>query len=76
MEDSKLLEYRVNEHDVELKEHAQALRRQGTDIIKLTESIDNLTKSLQTTMSVVKWFIGVFVVEFIGFFFYVIQTLI
>lgn len=75
MED-KLLEYKVKEHDLELKEHAQALRRQGTDIIKLTDSIDGLTKSLQTTMSVVKWFIGVFVVEFIGFFFYVVQTLI
>ena len=75
MED-KLLEYKVKEHDLELKEHAQALRRQGTDKIKLTDSIDGLTKSLQTTMSVVKWFIGVFVVEFIGFFFYVVQTLI
>lgn len=74
MED-KLLEYKVNEHDLELKEHAQALRRQGTDIIKLTDSIDGLTKSLQTTMSVVKWFIGVFVVEFIGFFFYMFQSL-
>lgn len=75
MEDSKLLEYRVSEHDSELKEHAQALRRQGTDIIRLTESIDNLSKSLQTTMSVVKWFIGIFVVEFVGFFFYMFQTL-
>lgn len=74
MED-KLLEYKVNEHDLELKEHAQALRRQGTDIIKLTDSIDGLTKSLQTTMSVVRWFIGVFVVEFIGFFFYMFQSL-
>lgn len=74
MED-KILEYKVNEHDLELKEHAQALRRQGTDIIKLTDSIDGLTKSLQTTMSVVKWFIGVFVVEFIGFFFYMFQSL-
>lgn len=74
MED-KILEYKVKEHDLELKEHAQALRRQGTDIIKLTDSIDGLTKSLQTTMSVVKWFIGVFVVEFIGFFFYMFQSL-
>lgn len=72
---NKLIEYKVEEHDREIKEHSIALRKQGGDIIKLTHSLEGLTAQLKNTMNVVKWFIGIMVVQFVGFFFYMIQSL-
>lgn len=79
--DDKLLEYRVDEHDIKLKEHDVRLNEHenklndiATSNQKLADSVDNLAKSMTDGFGLLKWFIGLFISGLIGMFFFIIQS--
>lgn len=75
--DYKIQEHdkRLDEHDVKFKEQDEKIVMQDKSIIKLASSIDNLTNKLSSGFSLIKWFTGIFLVELVGFFFFMIKSL-
>ena len=76
----EIVNYKITEHDEKLKEHDKMLddhehriNDTNTSIIKLADSVDNLSKNVEKGFSLMKWFIGLLVGSFVAFFFYAIQ---
>lgn len=78
----EIVNYKITEHDAKLKEHDKVLDEHehkindtNISVVKLADSVDNLTKSMDKGFSLLKWFISLFATGIVGFFFYMIQTL-
>jgi len=57
-----------------LNSHGQRLDKLEQNAVRLEERLDNLIKQLSSLNSTIKWFIGLLVGSYVGFFFYVIQN--
>ena len=80
--DDNLVEYRLErhseklkEHDVRLKEHDEQIRKLSENSVKLSDSIDALNDNMKSGFGVVKWIGGMFLVQIVGFFFFMVQSL-
>ena len=78
----EIVNYKIAEHDEKLKEHDKMLDEHehkindtNASMIRLADSVDNLSKNVEKGFSLMKWFIGLFAAGIIGFFFYMIQSL-
>ena len=78
----EIVNYKITEHDEKLKEHDKMLDEHehkindtNASMIRLADSVDNLSKNVEKGFSLRKWFIGLVATGIIGFFFYMIQTL-
>ena len=78
----ELVNYKITEHDEKLKEHDKVLDEHehkindtNASMIRLADSVDNLSKNVEKGFLLMKWFIGLFAAGIVGFFFYMIQTL-
>lgn len=80
--DEKLLEYKVGEHDDKLKKHDTILNEHEhmlNDLVnsnqRLADSIDKLTDNVRAGFGMFRWLIGLGITSLVGFFFFVIQSM-
>lgn len=72
-EKHKRIEDKLEVHERRLNAHGEKLDDQLVTTSKLEEKILSLIDQLKTTNSLMMWFIGLMVVQFVGFFFVVVQ---
>jgi hypothetical protein len=70
----ELIEHQIEVHDVRLNEHSKRLDKLEQDSVALKTELKNLCENLKSLTTVMKWFIGLIVGSFAGFFFYAIQN--
>ena len=58
-----------------LDEHEHKINDTNASMIRLADSVDNLSKNVEKGFSLMRWFIGLFATGIVGFFFYMIQSL-
>ncbi len=68
------IDEKLNIAENRLNNHGQRLDKLEQNAVKLEERLDNLIKQLSSLNSTMKWFIGLLVGSYVGFFFYVIQN--
>lgn len=80
--DDRFLEYKVEEHDEKLKkhdnildEHEHMLNELATSNQRLADSIDRLTDNVRAGFGTFRWVIGVGITSLVGFFFFIIQSM-
>lgn len=69
----KRLDEKIEVHERRINNHSERLDRIELVNGRLEERLDNLIAQLATLNSTMKWFIGLLVASFVGFFFYAIQ---
>lgn len=70
----ELVEHQLEVHDKRLNNHADRLDKLEQDSATLKSELKNLCENLRALTSVMKWFIGLLIGSFIGFFFYAVQN--
>lgn len=72
--DSKWIEDKIKTHDKRLDIHGERIDELDRFKSSTTVEIRNLITQLGSLISVIKWFIGLLVGAFVGFFFYAVQA--
>ncbi len=70
----ELIGHQIEVHDVRLNDHSKRLDKLEQDSVALKTELKNLCENLKSLTTVMKWFIGLIVGSFAGFFFYAIQN--
>ncbi|WP_035290290.1 hemolysin XhlA family protein [Clostridium sp. KNHs214] len=70
---NEVMEIKINEHTEEIKEHDRRLDKIEQDGREFRTEIKNLCKDLKGLTVTIRWFMGLLVGSFVGFFFYAIQ---
>ncbi|HAK44055.1 MAG TPA: hypothetical protein DCM59_16900 [Clostridium sp.] len=70
----ELLEHQLENHEKRLNNHANRLDKLEQDSVALKTELKNLCENLKSLTTVMKWFIGLIIGSFVGFFFYAIQN--
>ena len=70
----ELIEHQLKVHDERLNNHANRLDKLEQDSVALKTELKNLCENLKSLTTVMKWFIGLIIGSFVGFFFYAIQN--
>ncbi len=70
----ELLEHQLKVHNERLNNHANRLDKLEQDSVALKTELKNLCENLKSLTTVMKWFIGLIIGSFVGFFFYAIQN--
>ena len=73
-EKNKRVDERLDTHDTRLNSHSQRLDKLEQNDIENRTEIKNLCEQIKSLVSTMKWFMGIIITAFIGFFFYAIQT--
>lgn len=68
------IDEKLNIAEKRLNSHGQRLDKLEQNAVRLEERLDNLIKQLSSLNSTMKWFIGLLIGSYVGFFFYVIQN--
>ncbi len=68
------IDEKLNIAENRLNSHGQRLDKLEQNAVRLEERLDNLIKQLSSLNSTIKWFIGLLIGSYVGFFFYVIQN--
>ena len=69
----ELIGHQIEVHDVRLND-SKRLDKLEQDSVALKTELKNLCENLKSLTTVMKWFIGLIVGSFAGFFFYAIQN--
>lgn len=69
----ELVEHQLKVHDDRLNNHANRIDKLEQDGAALKTEIKNLCENLKQLTTVMKWFIGLLIGSFVGFFFYAVQ---
>jgi len=69
----ELIGHQIEVHDIRLNDHSKRLDKLEQDSVALKTELKNLCENLKSLTTVMKWFIGLIVGSFAGFFFYAIQ---
>lgn len=70
----ELVGHQIEVHDIRLNDHSKRLDKLEQDSVALKTELKNLCENLKSLTIVMKWFIGLIIGAFVGFFFYAIQT--
>jgi len=68
------INYRLDVHEKRLNSHGERLDRIEMTSGRLEERLNNLIQQLEQLNKTMKWFIGLLVGSFVGFFFYAVQN--
>lgn len=60
-------------HNIRLNNHSKRLEQLEQRGAAVDQKIDNLCEQLKSLTTTLKWFIGLLVGSFVGFFFYAVQ---
>ena len=69
----ELIEHQIEVHDKRINNHSERLDRLEQEGATLKAEIKNLCENLKQLTIVMKWFIGLLIGSFVGFFFYAVQ---
>lgn len=69
----ELIEHQVEVHEKRINNHSERIDKLEQEGVALKAEIKNLCENLKQLTSVMKWFIGLLIGSFIGFFFYAVQ---
>ena len=69
----ELIEHQIEVHDKRINNHSERLDKLEQEGATLKAEIKNLCENLKQLTTVMKWFIGLLIGSFIGFFFYAVQ---
>ncbi len=72
-EKHKRIEEILDVHEKRLNVHGDKLDEQAITTSRLEEKLLSLIDQLKTTNNLMMWFIGLMVVQFVGFFFVAVQ---
>lgn len=70
----KKIDQEFSRQERRLNSHSDELDLIKVNYSRLDEKLLGVIEQLKNLVSVMKWFIGLMVASFIGFFFYVVQT--
>lgn len=70
---SETMEIKIKEHTETLKEHDKRFDKIEQDGREFKIEIKNLCKDIKGLTTTMRWFMGLLVGSFVGFFFYVVQ---
>jgi len=70
----ELIGHQIEVHDTRLNDHSKRLDKLEQDSVALKTELKNLYENLKSLTTVMKWFIGLIIGSFVGFFFYAIQN--
>lgn len=74
--DNGLWEERFQNHSVTIKEYENRISNLETFEASTRERIDGLIKSVEDLTSTMRWFMGILITSFVGFFFAFVQGLV
>jgi archaellum component FlaC len=69
----KRVDERLETHERRLNSHSEELDRLSISDTKNSTQIDNLCDKIDGLVTIIKWFIGLMVGSYVGFFFYAVQ---
>lgn len=72
----ELVQDKLETHERRLNKHGEILDKLEQDNASFKTELKNLCENLKSLTSVMKWFIGTWVVTLLGFFIYSIEKLI
>lgn len=70
----ELIEHKLEIHEKRINNHSERLDKLEQDSVALKTELKNLCENLKSLTTVMKWFIGLIIGSFVGFFFYAIQN--
>lgn len=73
LERHKRLEEKLETHDTRLNVHSDRLDKLEQYQSRTEAKLENLCEQIGSLVSTMKWFIGLLVGAFVGFFFYAVQ---
>lgn len=73
-EKHRRIDEKMEVHDKRLNDHARQLDELSISNARNSTQIDNLCGKIDDLVTIIKWFIGLMVGAFIGFFFYAVQN--
>ena len=76
LEKHKRLDEKLEVHDTRLNNHGDRIDKLEQDNASFKTELKNLCNNLKSLTSVIKWFIGTWVVTLLGFFIYSVENLI
>lgn len=62
------MKHQINVHDTRLNDHSKRLDKLEQDSVALKTELKNLCENLKSLTIVMKWFIGLIIGSFVGFF--------
>ena len=69
----ELIGHQVEVHEKRINNHSERIDKLEQEGVALKAEIKNLCENLKQLTSVMKWFIGLLIGYFVGFFFYAVQ---
>lgn len=69
----ELIGHQVEVHEKRINNHSERIDKLEQEGVALKAEIKNLCENLKQLTSVMKWFIGLLIGSFVGFFFYAVQ---
>lgn len=64
---------RLSDHENRIKDLEQSDVGRSKDIESLCKSIESLNRRIDGVISQNKWFLGILIVQLLGFFFYIVE---
>lgn len=72
--ENELIKHQIEVHDKRINNHSERLDKLEQDSVALKTELKNLCENIKSLTTVMKWFIGLIIGSFVGFFFYAIQN--
>lgn len=72
--ENELIKHQIEVHDKRINNHSERLDKLEQDSVALKTELKNLCENLKSLTTVMKWFIGLIIGSFVGFFFYAVQN--
>lgn len=69
----EVMEMKINEHDKKILELDKRMDENERENAEFRIQIKNLCKDIQSLTTTMKWFMGLLIGSFVGFFFYAVQ---
>ena len=69
----EVMEVKINEHDKKILELDKRMDKNDRESAEFKIQIKNLCNTIQGLTTTIKWFMGLLIGSFIGFFFYAAQ---
>lgn len=69
----ELRDHKIEVCEKRIDNHSERLDKLEQDSVALKTELKNLCENLKSLTTVMKWFIGLIIGSFVGFFFYAIQ---
>ena len=70
----ELIQHEIDTHEKRINNHSDRLDKLEQNDIALKLEIKNLCDNIKQLTTIMKWFVGLIIGSFVGFFFYAVQN--